>query len=146
MRNRWLVLIRLASIFFAAMLGSALAHPEPFFLYSAHEGRLSIYSDRPFEAARARKLLDAVDQRLSRSPLDHHNESHAIFISNADWRQRIFLNISYSAGGVNFAPFTRNIFVRTADIDKDVLFGHSGKPAAPPRTLAYFCTTRLPIR
>jgi hypothetical protein len=143
MPKRWLVLIQLAPVAFAAMLGSALACPQPFFPYSAHEGRLSIYSDRPFDTARARVLLDAVDQRLSRSPLDHPGESNAIFISNAGWRQLIFMNFSSKASGVNFAPLTRNVFLRTADIDTGVLVNAWGHPAPPPRTLTYYCAHEI---
>jgi hypothetical protein len=138
--KRWLRLLggaALVPVALAGMVGVALAYPQPFFAYHAKRGRLSLHSDQPFDPAKAQMLLAQIDARLKTSPLDG-GEANAIFVSNADWRQRLFMNIAYGAGGVNFYPWTRNVFLRTADIDHNQLFGHSGKAAAPPRTLVYY--------
>lgn len=121
----------------AALLGTALAYPEPFFAYHAERGRLAIYSDRPFDTAKAQGLLADIDARIARSPLDTHH-GHAIFISNAEWRRQLFFNVANGAAGVNFYPLTRNVFLRHADIDANRLYGRSGKAAEPPRTLTYY--------
>lgn len=135
-------LVALVPLALAAMVGTALAFPEPFFAYSVHEGRLTLYSDRPFDAAKARAILEHVDARLKTSPLDH-GEASAIFVSNAAWRQRLFFTIAYGAGGVNYYPWTRNVFLRRADIDADQLIRPNGTPAEAPRTFTYYAAHEI---
>jgi hypothetical protein len=134
---KWAGIVAAVPVGVLALLGTALAYPQPFFAYHAERGRLAIYSDQPFDAANGDAVLAAVEARISRSPLDLH-DTHRIFVSNAAWRRTIFMNIASGAGGVNFYPVTRNVFVRHADIDRNTLFGGNGKPVAPPRTLAYY--------
>lgn len=126
-----------ALVGFAVLMAAALAHPQPFFRYHAALGRLSLYSDRPFDPARGRAALADVEARLETSPLDDH-KPHAIVIANAPWRQAVFMNAARGAAGVNFYPITNDVFLRHSDIGRDIVFGASGRPAAPPRTLAYY--------
>ena len=119
-----------------------LAFPDCFFTYYTQRGRLSLYSDLPFDAAKAQGILAGIDSRLLRSPLDK-GEAHRIFVANADWRQRLFMNTAYSAGGVNFYPLTRNVFLRNSDIDADTVFGQSGRAAEKPRTFTYFAAHEI---
>lgn len=134
---KWTGIVVAVPIGAAALLGTALAYPEPFFAYHAERGRLAIYSDQPFDATKAQTLLTNIDARVSRSPLDMY-QAHTIFVSNADWRRFIFMNTARNAAGVNFYPLTRNVFLRRSDIDADTLYGGSGKPTQPPRTLTYY--------
>jgi hypothetical protein len=129
-----LALLALATV---GGVAAAEAYPEPFFANHTELGRLSLYSDQPFDAAKGRAVLADVDARLATSPIDDHRP-HAIFVTNAPWREALFFNVALGAAGVNHAPLSRNVFLRHADIDRDILFGHSGRPAAPPRTLAYY--------
>jgi hypothetical protein len=143
--KRWLRfagIVALAPVALVAMVGTALAYPEPFFAYHVARGHLALYSDEPFDAGKARAILAHVDARLRASPLDT-DEPDAIFVANAAWRQRLFMNIAYGAGGVNFYPITRNVFLRSAHIDADRLFGPTGKPAAPPRTFTYYAAHEI---
>jgi hypothetical protein len=80
-----------AAFFCAAMAGTAVAallNPQPLFPYHAMHGRLSLYSDWPFDAIRADDVLDDVERRLSRSSLNDGN-AHRILIANSEWRRRI---------------------------------------------------------
>jgi hypothetical protein len=120
-----------------------LAFPDCFFAYYTERGRLALYSDAPFDAAKAQRILAAIDGRLRRSPIDDRTPPNRIFVANADWRQRLFMNIAYGAGGVNFYPITRNVFVRNSDIDSDTLYGRSGKPTEKPRTFTYFAAHEI---
>jgi hypothetical protein len=133
---KWAGIVAAVPLGVLALLGTALAYPEPFFAYHAERGRLAIYSDQPFDVAKGEAVLADVDARISRSPLDT-GETHRIFVCNAAWRRTIFMNIASGAGGVNFYPI-RNVFLRHADIDRDTLFGGNGKPVPAPRTLAYY--------
>ncbi len=120
-----------------------LAFPDCFFSYYTQRGRLSLYSDVPFDAARSQRILAAIDARLARSPIDDSTSPDRIFVANADWRQRLFMNLAYGAGGVNFYPITRNVFLRNSDIDADTLYGRSGRPSEKPRTFTYYATHEI---
>jgi hypothetical protein len=140
---RGLGVLLAAVIGFNAAFALLLAFPDCFFTYYTQRGRLSLYSDTPFDAAKAQRILAAIDARLARSPIDDRTLSDRIFVANTDWRQRLFMNLAYGAGGVNFYPITRNVFVRNSDIDADTLYGQSGKPAEKPRTFSYFAAHEI---
>ena len=137
MRRRWLGLMALVPLALVACVGAALAYPEPFFAYHTALGRLTLYSDRPFDAARVQTILAQVEARLRTSPLDT-GAPHAIFVANSDWRQRLFMNVAYGAGGVNFYPITDNVFLRDSRIERDELIRPDGTPAESPRSFTYF--------
>jgi hypothetical protein len=140
---KWAGAIAAVPVTLAVLLGTALAYPQPFFAYHTARGRLELYSDRPFDAAKAQNILAEVDRRLSLSPLDHHDVTHAVFVSNAPWRRTIFMNTASGAGGVNFFPVTRNVFTRGADIDHNRLIRPNGTPAELPRTFSYYAAHEI---
>jgi hypothetical protein len=139
---KWTGIVAAVPVSVAVLLGTALAYPEPLFAYHAECGRLAIYSDRPFDVAKAQDILTEVDRRVARSPLDTH-QVHRIFVANANWRQRLFMNIAYGAGGVNFYPLTRNVFLRNSDIGKNELMRPNGTPAEKPRTFTYYAAHEI---
>ena len=53
------------------------------------------------------------------------------------------MNTAYGAGGVNFFPLTRNVFLRQSDIDRDALMRPNGTPAERPRTLTYYAAHEI---
>lgn len=62
----------IAGLFCVALAGTAVAaltHPQPLFSYHAEYGRLSLYSDRPFDVGCANQILADVERRLSHSSL-----------------------------------------------------------------------------
>lgn len=117
-------------------------HPQGLFRYHVSAGRLGLYSDQPFAPAAGRRVLRDVEARLSTSPIDD-SARHDIFICNADWRRTVFFNLAGGAAGVNYYPLTNNVFIRRADVDRDQVFGASGRPAAPPRALAYYAAHEI---
>jgi hypothetical protein len=130
----------IAAFFCVALAGTAVAalvHPQPLFAYHAEQGRLSLYSDRPFDAGRADQILADVERRLSRSSLNDDN-AQRIFIINSAWRRRILFLWNAGAAGVNYYPLTRNVFVARADIDSDRVMTSTGEPKPSPRTLGYY--------
>jgi hypothetical protein len=98
-----------------AVLG-LLAHPQPLFAHSVADGRLELWSDRPFDAEAGRRVLADIESRISRSPLDRRDGAHRIFVVNEPWRARLLFLWSYGVGGVNYYPLTRNVFIRRSDI------------------------------
>ena len=135
----------IAAFFCVALTGTAVAaltYPQPLFPYHATQGRLSLYSDRPFDAARADEILADVERRLSRSSLDDDHE-HRIFVSNSEWRRRILFLWNAGAAGVNYYPLTRNVFIGRADVDGDRALTSTGGPKSPPRTLGYYAAHEI---
>lgn len=131
---------RIAAIALGAVV-LLFVFPHPWFAYHVREGRLSLWSDRPFAPAAGRAVLGDIDSRLRTSPLDDGGK-HDVFITNAHWRRMIYFNVSGGAAGVNRYPLP-HVFIRKADVDRDMVFGASGKPAAPPRTLAYYAAHEI---
>jgi len=126
-----------------ALFVLALSEAPGFFIYHTSDGRLSIWSDEPFDEAAGQRVLADVEKRLATSPLDDYLP-HAIFVANARWREDLFFNLARGAAGVNYYPVTNNIFLRHSDIDHDQVFGRrTGKAAPPPRTLAYYAAHEI---
>jgi hypothetical protein len=121
---------------------AALAYPQPFFLYSAVQGRLWLYSDQPFNPERARDLLNEVERRLARSSLNDA-QVHRTFVTNSNWRRRLLFLWNMRAGGLNYYPVTRNVFIRGADIDHDRVMISAGTPKPAPRTLSYYAAHEI---
>ncbi|HTX50521.1 MAG TPA: hypothetical protein VME40_14130 [Caulobacteraceae bacterium] len=136
------VLVGLALLALALFV-LALVEAPGFFTYHTSDGRLTIWSDEPFDEAAGQRVLADVEKRLATSPLDDYL-AHAIFIANARWREDLFFGFARGAAGVNYYPLTNNVFLRHSDIDHDQVFGRrTGKPAAPPRTLAYYAAHEI---
>jgi len=115
-----------------------LCFPQPFFRTSVQANNLALYSDQSFAPEAGRKVLEAVEAKLTASPLYSANDRHAAFICNARWRQRLFFNRKYGVGGVNQYPLTTNVFLREAVIEDDRLISPSGNQVPGDRTLDYF--------
>ena len=61
-----------------------------------------------------------------------------VYFCNRSWRFILFANYRYKVGGLTYAPFSNNIFLRAANIAADRLVGPSGKEVTGERTLSYF--------
>ena len=119
-----------------ASVAAVLAFPQPLFAYRAERGALQLWSDRPFDVAKAEDVLIDTERRIARSPFALGPGPHRIFIANAEWRRRLVFLWNQGAAGVNYYPL-RNVFIRHSDVDGDRVFGNAG-PVPPPRTLAYY--------
>jgi hypothetical protein len=102
---KWIVrAVSIAALCGLALGGSALAalaYPQPLFAYHVVQGRLWLYSDRPFDPQRADDLLADVERRIARSPFNDGNV-HRIFIANSEWRRRLLFLWNGGGGGVNY--------------------------------------------
>jgi hypothetical protein len=121
---------------------AVLVHPQPAFAYHVQSGRLSLFSDKPFDTERSKSLLAEVDRRLRLASLDHGNGEHRIFVANSYWRARFVFLWNFGVGGINYYPLTRNVFIRESDIDNDRVLRTAG-PVAPPRTFAYYAAHEI---
>ena len=64
--------------------------PYPFFSTSVSANNLTLYSDRTFDDAAGRHVLDLAAATLAQSPLYSAQQKHQVFVCNAAWRQRLF--------------------------------------------------------
>jgi hypothetical protein len=125
-----------------ATVVAALVHPQPAFAYHVQLGRLSLFSDRPFDVEKSKVLLAEVDRRLRLASLDHGDGEHRIFVANSPWWARLVFLWNSGAGGVNYYPLTRNVFIRESDIDNNRVLRAAG-PVPPPRTLEYYAAHEI---
>ena len=83
------------------------------------------------------RVLRGAQQKLERSPIYARRPPVGIFLCNSRWRQVLFFNWNYGAGGV--APvFVSNVFLRDADVDNDRLISPRGTAVGSDRPLNYF--------
>src|SRR5436190_1728698 len=139
-RRRIFAGVRIACWLVLAMAGAYVVLLNLLALMFRHhlrEGRLMLYSDQPFDAARARAVLRDAGARLATSSLDD-GKPHVVAIANTEWRRRLVFALQGGAAGVNRYPVTPVVYLRHSDVEQDQVFGASGKPARPPRTLAYY--------
>jgi hypothetical protein len=132
----------LAALAPVAAVVAALVHPQPAFAYHVQSGRLSLFSDKPFDIEKSKRLLADVDRRLRLTSLDHGDGEHRIFVANSPWWARLVFLWNSGAGGVNYYPLTRNVFIRESDIDNNRVLRAAG-PVPPPRTLAYYAAHEI---
>jgi hypothetical protein len=126
------------AVILAGAVAALLSHPDPLFRYRAALGRLELMSDRDFSAAAGAAVLADVEARLAASALNRTGATHLVAIANRPWRRRLVFLWNGRARGVSYYPLTDNAFIGPSDIEGNRVFGPSGLPAQPPRTLAYF--------
>ena len=120
-----------------------LLFPQPLFPHHVSEGRLALYADEPFDPEAGRRLLADIEARIGASPLRPGDGVHRIFVAATPWRERLTFLWSYGAGGLNYYPLTRNVFLRQSDVERGLLISPLGLPVPPPRTLAYFAAHEI---
>ncbi|OQW54970.1 MAG: hypothetical protein A4S14_13995 [Proteobacteria bacterium SG_bin9] len=125
-----------AAIAITALAVALLAYPQPLFAHSMTHGQLELWSDVPFDEGHAKRVLDDAVERINTSPLPLDGATHRVFITNTEWRRRLFFLPNWQAGGINHY-LARNVFIGRADIPNNRLSGDHGL-VLPPRTLAYF--------
>jgi hypothetical protein len=142
MARRWARRFAFLLALVLAAAAALIAFPQILFAHQVTEGRLTLYSDAPFDLGRGREILADVEARIESSPLDDH-KPHGVFITNADWRRRIAFLTAEGAAGVNLYPLANSVFIARADVDHDLVYGASGKAALAPRTLAYYAAHEI---
>jgi hypothetical protein len=115
-----------------------LAIPQPLFRFSVRAENLVLHSDRPFSQAAGKHVLELAERRLARSPLYSGRHEYHAFICNSRWRQVLFFNKDYGAGGVAQYPVTGQVFLREARVEDNRLISPGGNPVMNNRTLDYF--------
>lgn len=123
----------------AVLYALALSYPQPFFHYRAQYQNLTLHSDKPLPAI-SMDLLKETQTRLLKSAIYDPKTPYNIFICHNLNRFTFFANANYRAGGINYALFNRNSFLRNAHIMRNRLIGPSGREVSGERSLVYFIT------
>jgi hypothetical protein len=89
----------------ALMYGAVIAWPDPFFAFSVGTGEIVVASDRPIPSAGGQRFVQDCERRLARSLLKPRDHQYHVYVTNEDWRQRLFFlphpdawAISYTIG------------------------------------------------
>ncbi len=115
-----------------------LCFPQPLFCCFVSDNNLSLYSDRAFSRKDGIRILRLVQGKLALSPIYSSTDRHAIFVCNSGWRRAIFFPLHRAAGGINYYPFTSNVFLSGALMENNRLVSPSGQPDVFGRTLDHF--------
>jgi hypothetical protein len=133
-----------AALSCAAMSFGALVYsPDPLFAFSLRAGKITVASDRPIPPAGGERFLHDCERLLERSPLKAQASEYRLYVTNADWRQRLFFLPRPYAWGLAYSyPLGGNAFLTGANFETGQVV-HWGYVGTPPRTLAYLCAHEL---
>lgn len=117
--------------------------PDPLFAFSLGSGKIVVASDRPIPFAGGERFLRDCERLLERSPLKAKGRKYHVYVTNEDWRQRLFFVPHPKAWGVSYYyGFGGAAFMSGADFETGRVV-HWGYVGTPPRTLAYLCAHEL---
>src|SRR5499427_10446621 len=80
-----------AALASAAMsFGALIFWPDPLFAFSLRAGKIIVASDRPIPSAGGERFLRDCERLLERSPLKAKGHRYRVYVTNENWRQRLF--------------------------------------------------------
>jgi hypothetical protein len=124
------------------LFGALLVWPDPLFAFSLGTGKIVVASDRPIPSAGGERFLRDCERLLERSPLKAKARKYRVYVTNEDWRQRLFFLPSPKAWGLAYSLFGGPAFLSGADFEAGRVV-HWGYVGTPPRTLAWLCAHEL---
>jgi hypothetical protein len=142
--------IKRAFIWTSAALAAAMllvigvtAWPAPLFAYAIGTGKIVVASDRPIPVAGGERFLRDCERLLERSPLKAESRQYRLYVTNEDWRHRLFFLPHPDSGGfAYYFGFVEHAFLSGADFEtgRHIKWNYV---TTPPRTLAYYCAHEL---
>jgi hypothetical protein len=127
----------------AISFGALILWPDPLFAFSLRAGKIIVASDRPIPPAGGERFLHDCERLLERSPLKHQGREYRLYVTNADWRQRLFFLLRPDPWGLAYSyPLGGNAFLTGANFETGRVV-HWGYVGTPPRTLAALCAHEL---
>jgi hypothetical protein len=125
------------------LFGAFVAWPDPLFAFSLGTGKIVVASDRPIPSAGGEQFLRDCERLLERSPLKAEGRQYRVYVTNDDWRQRLFFLPHPKAWGVAYYfGFGGAAFLSGAAFETGRVV-HWGYVGTPPRTLAWLCAHEL---
>jgi hypothetical protein len=126
---------------FSLLFGALIVWPDPLFAFSLGGGMIIVFSDRPIPSAGGERLLRDCQRLLDRSPLKANGHQYRVYVTNEDWRHRLFFLPDPKAWGLAYG-FGGAVFLHGADFETGRVV-HWGYVGTPPRTLASLCAHEL---
>jgi hypothetical protein len=114
-----------------------IAWPDPLFAYSLGTGKIVVASDRPIPSAGGERFLQDCERLLERSPLKAKSRRYRVYVTNENWRQRLFFLPNLPAWGLAYG-LGGTAFLTGANFETGRVV-HWGYAGTPPRTLAWLC-------
>lgn len=131
-----------AALVTAVLLFSILiAWPDPLFAFSLVAGKIIVASDRPIPSAAGERFLHDCERLLERSPLKAKGRRYRVYVTNVNWRQRLFFLPQPKAWGIAYG-LAGTAFLSGANFETGRVV-HWGYVGTPPRTLAWLCAHEL---
>jgi hypothetical protein len=141
--KRALLYASAASAIVVLSFGGLIAWPDPLFAFSLAAGKIVVASDHPIPAEGGERLLRDCEKLLERSPLVAEGRRYHLYVTNEDWRHRLFFLQSPDASGLTYYyGLGGDAFLSGANFETGRLVKW-GYVNAPPRTLAYYCAHEL---
>ena len=123
--------------------GTLIIWPDPLFAFSLGTGKIIVASDRPIHSVGGERFLRDCERLLERSPLKANKRQYRVYVTNENWRQRLFFLLHPEAWGVsNTIGFRSAAYLSGADFETGRVV-HWGYVGTPPRTLAWLCAHEL---
>jgi hypothetical protein len=123
----------------ALTYAAVLTWPDPLFVFSAGTGKIVVASDRPIPLAGGARFLQGCERLLARSPLKAGDHQYHVYVTNEDWRRRLFFLAHPQAWGLTYTIGLRGTsFLSGANFETGQVV-HWGYVGTPPRTLAWLC-------
>jgi len=127
----------------ALSLGILITWPNPLFAFSLGSGKISVASDHPIPPRGGERVLRDCERLLERSPLKAKRSHYWLYVTNDEWRQRLFFFPQPERWGFAwYFGFGGHAFLSGADFETGRVV-HWGYVGTPPRTLAYLCAHEL---
>ena len=143
MIKRTLLWATAAVAIIALVLVALITWPNPLFAFSLGAGKLTVVSDHPIPPAGGQQFLRDCERLLERSPLKAMRREYRLYVTNEDWRQRLFFIPHREAWGFAwYYDSGGHAFLSGADFKTGQVV-HWGYIGTPPRTLAYLCAHEL---
>jgi hypothetical protein len=141
--KRAILWVRAALMAVALAMATLIAWPDPLFAFSLGSGKIVVAADRPIDVTGGERFLRDCETLLERSPLKAESRQYHVYVTNADWRHRLFfLMRSKPLGLTYYYGFGGSAFLGGANFDTGRIV-HWRYVAPPPRTLAFFCAHEL---
>jgi hypothetical protein len=125
----------------ALLFCTLIAWPDPLFAFTLGSGKIVVASDRPIPAMGGERFLHDCERLLERSPLKAGGHRYRVYVTNENWRQRLFFLADPKAWGLAYG-LAGTAFLSGADFETGRVV-HWGYVGTPPRTLAYLCAHEL---
>ncbi len=126
----------------ALLFGALLMWPDPLFAYSLGTGKVGVFSDQPIPTSGGERFLRDCERLLERSPLKTHSSRYYVYVTNTNWRHRLFFLPRPEAWGLTYSLFGGPAFLSRINFETGRVV-HWEYVGTPPRTAAWLCAHEL---